>query len=72
MRNLAKLTQVEVLLENGDPVPQFELLEVGLHVGDLDVGFLRVQLAQFDDLGVLYDDHIVSPELLAVKVLQIK
>ena len=47
-----ELLDVEVLLERGHSLPGLVRVEERLHVSDLDVGFLLVQLLHFHRFGI--------------------
>lgn len=53
----------------GEPLAQLVRLEVGLHVGDLDVGLVGVQRSGVHDVRVLDDHHVLGAEARPVEVL---
>ena len=50
-------------------MPQFGDVKVRLHVGDLNVGSIGIQLGDVDWIRVFDHDQIGRPESLAVEIL---
>ena len=50
----------------GPPVPQFVLLKIGLHVGDLHIGLIVIQLRHVHAVAVFDDREVIlaKPEVL--------
>lgn len=63
------LTDIIIPLVVCDARAQLVRLEVGLHVGDLYVGLVGVQRGHVHDVRVLYYNHVLRAETLAVEVL---
>ena len=43
----------------GPPVPQFVLLKIGLHVGDLHIGLIVIQLRHVHAVAVFDDREVI-------------
>lgn len=57
-------------MENGGSVSELVRFEVRLHISDLNVRLVRLQLAGVHRIRVLYYDYILRAEPLGVEILE--